>query len=152
MTERTAPVQFTCEHCDQPVPFMDAGLYHYEHRNHCPECLWSKHILFGTDRLPPCDQLMRPTPDISLIVNPVITLLIPQECPCGFRWVTYDENWWATLDPETQTTTSNTAWTQTQRQNDAPTTIYTAKPLYATQPPPIPPQALHTRTRVKTRP
>jgi len=138
------PAQFTCEHCGQPVPWMDAGLYHYEHRNHCPYCLYSKHILFGTAQHPPCDGLMHPTPAGSLSIT--------QECGCGFRWATYLEDWWAKLDPETQTETSNTAWTETERLNETPTTIYTAKPLYATQPPPIPPQALHTRTRVKSRP
>ena len=46
------PVQFTCEHCGAAVPWMDAGLYHYEHRNHCPACMFSKHIMFGTAHHP----------------------------------------------------------------------------------------------------
>ena len=141
------PVHFTCEHCGQPVPWMDAGLHHYEHRNHCPYCLYSKHILFGTATLPPCDRLMRP-----LGPTPGNPRLFTQECACGFRWVTYLEDWWATLDPETQTALSNTAYTETERENGAPTIMYTAKPLYATPPPPIPARALHTRTRVKCRP
>ncbi len=141
----TPPVQFTCEHCHQPVPWMDAGLYHYEHRNHCPYCLWSKHILFGTDQLPPCDGLMEPA---DVTTTPFLT----QRCACGFQWATYLEDWWSLLDPETQTETSNAAWTKTERQNRVPTLIYTALPLYATQPPPIPASALNTRTRVKRRP
>lgn len=140
----TPPAQFTCEHCDQPVPFMDAGLYHYEHRNHCPYCLYSKHILFGTAQLPPCDGLMEPAPTTSLHLT--------QQCACGFQWATYLEDWWSLLDPDTQTATSDVAWTETERLNETPTIIYRALSLYATQPPPIPTQALHTRTRVKTRP
>lgn len=136
--------QFTCGHCGRDVPWLDAGLHHYEHRNHCPWCHYSKHIMFGTAQLKPCDQLMHPTP--------TTTLFIVQHCPCGFRWVTYDENWWAALDPPTQTVIINTAGAETLRLNAAPLIIYRAKPLYATQPPPIPPSALHTRTRVKTRP
>jgi len=139
--------QFTCGHCGRDVPWLDAGLHHYEHRNHCPWCLWSRHIMFGTPTLKPCDQLMRP---VAATTRP---RLFTQLCTgCGFRWVTYDENWWATLDPEPQTELINAAGTITVQLNVAPLIIYRAKPLYATQPPPIPPSALHTRTRVKTRP
>lgn len=37
--------QFTCGHCgtDVPVPTAEDGNMH----NHCPECLWSKHVGFG---------------------------------------------------------------------------------------------------------
>ena len=139
------PVQFTCENCGQPVPFMDAGLRRYEHRNHCPYCQWSKHILFGTPRLHPCDALMKPSPTTSLFIN--------QDCDgCGFRWVTYDEDWWATLDPETQTEVMNAAWTETGQQNEKPLAIYIVRPEYRTPPPRIPPAFLGTRTRVKRRP
>lgn len=51
-----------------------------------------------------------------------------------------------------QTELINAAYTETERLNGTPTAIYAVKPLYATQPPPIPPHALHTRTRVKRRP
>jgi hypothetical protein len=146
--KNTPPTQFTCEHCHQPVPYMDAGLYHYEHRNHCPYCLHSKHIMFGTTQLPPCDQPMSPRG-----TTPPRPYLFTQECEgCGFRWVTYLEDQWATLPPARQTELINAAYTETERLNGTPTAIYAVKPLYATQPPPIPPHALHTRTRVKRRP
>lgn len=144
MKTQTPPTQFTCEHCDQPVPFMDAGLYHYEHRNHCPGCMYSKHIMFGTAQHPPCDQLMLPNSGTSVFTT--------QECPCGFDWVTYNEDAWAFLDPATQTELINATGEKTVQLNGQPLLIYTVKPLYATQPPPIPAVALHTRTRVKCRP
>lgn len=147
----TPPVQFTCEHCHQPVPFMDAGLHHYEHRNHCPYCLHSKHIMFGTATLKPCDALMYPiTPAHTETGQPMLLVQVCEDC--GFRWVTYLEDHWATLPPARQTEIINAAWTETERLNSQPTIIHRAKALYATQPPPIPTQALHARTRVKRRP
>lgn len=35
---REAP--FVCEHCGAPVAALTKGTY----RNHCPKCLWSKHV------------------------------------------------------------------------------------------------------------
>jgi len=32
--------QFVCEHCGKPVEPLEQGSY----RNHCPHCLWSKHV------------------------------------------------------------------------------------------------------------
>ena len=136
--------QFTCENCGHPVPWMDAGLYRYEHRNHCPYCLWSKHIMFGTARLHPCDGLMKPAETYSS--------LIITECACGFRWATYDEDQWATLDPEIQTAFINIAYAATERQNGKPLAIYIVKPEYVTYPPPIPSDQLGTRKRVERRP
>lgn len=60
MRSKPVPVQFTCENCGYDTPWMDAGLYRYEHRNQCPSCLCSKHVLFGSPAHRPCDGLMRP--------------------------------------------------------------------------------------------
>jgi len=142
------PVQFTCENCGADVPFIDAGLHHYDHRNQCPHCLHSKHIMFGTNQLPPCGQLM--TPVMTTLTYPS---LLTQKCAgCGFRWVTYDENQWANLPPDRQTDVINAAYTETERLNGHPTIIYRPHPEYCTPPPPIPPHHLHTRTRVERRP
>ena len=46
---------FTCEHCGEKV--KGTG-----YTNHCPNCLWSKHVDLETpgDRLNPCKGLMQP--------------------------------------------------------------------------------------------
>jgi hypothetical protein len=81
--ENYASVTFECEHCGQeagpqyvsweghgspwePVPY-----------NHCPHCLWSKHITFGTPARRPCGGMMAPR---------VMGGLIEHRCTgCGFR-------------------------------------------------------------------
>lgn len=46
---------FTCEHCGTEV--SGSG-----YTNHCPECLWSKHVdNIPGDRANDCGGLMRPT-------------------------------------------------------------------------------------------
>jgi hypothetical protein len=147
----TAPTQFTCEHCGRDVPWMDAGLRHYEHRNHCPWCMHSKHIMFGTAQLPPCDGIMHPTTpppaDRTLIHG------FTQQCEtCGFLWATYDEDLWAELPPERQTALINRAGAETIRQNNQPLTIHATAPRHATTPPPIPPAQYATRKRTGRRP
>lgn len=50
---------FICEHCGQHVtPIVYGGSY----RNHCPFCLWSKHVDTGVpgDRANSCQGLMEP--------------------------------------------------------------------------------------------
>ncbi|PIR49250.1 RNHCP domain-containing protein [Candidatus Peregrinibacteria bacterium CG10_big_fil_rev_8_21_14_0_10_55_24] len=49
---------FVCEHCGAVVEPLSKGTY----RNHCPHCLWSKHVdLEGPgDRRSSCGALMRP--------------------------------------------------------------------------------------------
>ncbi|MGW3349647.1 RNHCP domain-containing protein [Nonomuraea rubra] len=48
---------FTCEHCGADVLPLTNGSY----RNHCPACLWSKHVdLEPGDRAAQCRGLMRP--------------------------------------------------------------------------------------------
>ncbi len=49
---------FTCEHCGASV----SPLLHGSYRNHCPVCLWSKHVddRGPGDRLSLCGGMMRP--------------------------------------------------------------------------------------------
>jgi len=50
---------FTCAHCDAVVQPLGKGTY----RDHCPLCLWSKHVDRDGpgDRLSPCQGLLAPT-------------------------------------------------------------------------------------------
>lgn len=51
---------FKCEHCGREVkPVKYGGSY----RNHCPFCLWSKHVDAGIpgDRAESCQGLMEPS-------------------------------------------------------------------------------------------
>lgn len=48
---------FTCEHCGTSVLPLTNGGY----RNHCPACLWSKHVdVVPGDRASTCGGLMPP--------------------------------------------------------------------------------------------
>ena len=49
---------FTCEHCGKTAEPLAHGSY----RNHCPHCLWSKHVDRDGpgDRLSDCGSLMKP--------------------------------------------------------------------------------------------
>jgi len=38
---RGGPNSFRCRHCGLDVPIQAAGT---AHRNHCPNCLWSRHV------------------------------------------------------------------------------------------------------------
>ncbi len=49
---------FTCIHCGYPVPVAALGT---SHRNHCPNCLWSRHLdLRPGDRMCACQGPMEP--------------------------------------------------------------------------------------------
>ena len=49
---------FICEHCKITVPHEAPGT---EHRNHCPNCLWSLHVDLRTgDRRSGCRGAMEP--------------------------------------------------------------------------------------------
>ena len=50
---------FNCIHCGQPVGAEASGT---AHRNHCPFCLWSKHVDDETpgDRAADCGSAMEP--------------------------------------------------------------------------------------------
>lgn len=51
---------FKCEHCKKTVLVEERMITH--HRNHCPYCLWSKHLDFlqSGDRKSSCYGLMKP--------------------------------------------------------------------------------------------
>jgi hypothetical protein len=55
--ERDGP--FNCGHCGRPVT---PDPYGSRHRNHCPWCLWSRHVDDRTpgDRASPCGGAMEP--------------------------------------------------------------------------------------------
>lgn len=49
---------FTCIHCRRTIPNDSWGT---RHRNHCPACLWSRHVDDEPgDRRCPCAQPMQP--------------------------------------------------------------------------------------------
>jgi hypothetical protein len=52
--------EFLCENCQKKVPF--SAFIGTKHRNHCPFCLWSKHVDFkeSGDRKSKCQGLMKP--------------------------------------------------------------------------------------------
>ena len=49
---------FICGHCGIPVKPLEGGTY----RNHCPLCLWSRHVddLGPGDRASLCQSMMKP--------------------------------------------------------------------------------------------
>jgi hypothetical protein len=52
---------FTCGHCSEVVPPVSRRGKTWP-RNHCPACLWSKHLEFGEQvGQPPCGAMMRGT-------------------------------------------------------------------------------------------
>lgn len=73
---RKLNVPFTCEHCGFQVPPAQKTS-----RNHCPECLYSKHVdIIPGDRKEVCQGMMMPV-DYDLKNN---ELRIVQKCiKCG---------------------------------------------------------------------
>ncbi len=71
---------FICEKCGVTVSTINCGT---AHRNHCPECLWSKHVDLRTgDRMSVCRGLMEP---ISLWIKDDGEISIIHRCSkCGF--------------------------------------------------------------------
>jgi hypothetical protein len=57
---RSGQINFTCEHCGKDVPWARFEGQD-KPRNHCPWCLWSKHVSIGEDDFPPCNGMMRGT-------------------------------------------------------------------------------------------
>jgi hypothetical protein len=57
-SRRGPPTSFRCVHCHADVPGDAPGT---QHRNHCPACLWSRHVddLPG-DRAADCGSSMEP--------------------------------------------------------------------------------------------
>ena len=73
---------FVCEHCGRRVePIKFGGSY----RNHCPFCLWSKHVdgLVPGDRAQTCQGLMEPV-GVTTKSGGEYTL-IHRCCKCGFE-------------------------------------------------------------------
>lgn len=68
---------FDCEHCGARV--LGNGC-----TNHCPQCLWSKHVdLNPGDRANVCRGAMEP---IGAVIKPVGNSIIVQRCQrCGMR-------------------------------------------------------------------
>ncbi|PIR45066.1 MAG: hypothetical protein COV10_01470 [Candidatus Vogelbacteria bacterium CG10_big_fil_rev_8_21_14_0_10_51_16] len=65
---------FTCEHCGQ-------GVQGNGYTNHCPRCLWSKHVdVHPGDRAADCGGLMPPD---SVETKAGETILIHQCQTCG---------------------------------------------------------------------
>lgn len=72
---------FTCEKCGKPVDDLSNGSY----RNHCPFCLYSKHVdkEGPGDRLSECGGLMMP---LGLIQSSGKGWILVHECiTCGKR-------------------------------------------------------------------
>lgn len=56
-TARGANASFTCDVCGADVPPLANGSV----RNHCPHCLWSRHVdVWPGDRAADCGGAMRP--------------------------------------------------------------------------------------------
>ncbi len=73
---------FICEHCGKTV---EAIKYGGSYRNHCPFCLWSKHVDTDIpgDRANKCLGLMRP---ISAITRRTGEYVLTHKCEkCGFE-------------------------------------------------------------------
>ena len=71
---------FLCGHCGEEVLPLEQGSY----RNHCPSCLWSRHVdVVPGDRGSPCKGLMEP---IRLIGSSSAGWKVLQRCTeCGFE-------------------------------------------------------------------
>lgn len=70
---------FTCEHCGASVAPLEGGTY----RNHCPHCLWSKHVddQGPGDRASLCGGMMEP---VSLDQSGKKGWMVIHECEkCG---------------------------------------------------------------------
>lgn len=83
---------FTCDQCHASVEPLKGGTY----RNHCPHCLWSKHVddAGPGDRASACQGLMKP---LSLDQNGKKGWMVVHECErCGKKIVNKlapDDQW-----------------------------------------------------------
>jgi hypothetical protein len=67
---------FTCEHCGAAVKGQG-------YTNHCPVCLWSKHVdVFPGDRQAECQGMMGP---VSIDVKRGQYLILHRCTKCGFE-------------------------------------------------------------------
>ncbi|MDD3662050.1 MAG: RNHCP domain-containing protein [Candidatus Dojkabacteria bacterium] len=71
---------FICKHCGRDVPYAAPGTHH---RNHCPFCLYSRHVdIVRGDRKSRCGGMMKP---IGIVERPDGEFLIVHQCQgCGF--------------------------------------------------------------------
>ena len=57
LSRKTENTAFRCEHCEMDVSPLNNGSF----RNHCPNCLYSKHLdTLPGDRASECHGLMKP--------------------------------------------------------------------------------------------
>lgn len=74
MSRKIENVGFVCENCNEVVFPLDNGSY----RNHCPVCLYSKHVdIKPGDRLNKCQGLMMP---ISIKISSKKGIQIVHKC------------------------------------------------------------------------
>jgi len=67
---------FTCEHCGKEVKGNG-------YTNHCPECLWSKHVDINPgDRLATCQGMMKP---VRVEGKTGEEILVNQCIVCGYE-------------------------------------------------------------------
>ena len=79
---RSASDSFTCGHCRRVVGPLPSGGHH---RNHCPYCLYSRHVDAATsgDRASACGGLMQP---IGAFQRPNGEHVVVHRClGCGFE-------------------------------------------------------------------
>lgn len=78
ISRKTENTGFVCDRCGTRVHPLSNGSY----RNHCPSCLWSKHVdIRPGDRLSVCHGLMAP---VAIDHRPAKGLMVVQRClRCG---------------------------------------------------------------------
>lgn len=79
MSKKNENTNFICENCGNEVKALTDGSY----RNHCPKCLYSKHLDYKPgDRLSDCFGMMKP---ISVKYNSKKGYQIIHKCmDCGY--------------------------------------------------------------------
>ena len=71
---------FRCQHCGVEVPLLVFGS---ENRNHCPFCLWSRHVDYAIgDRASTCLASMKPI-GLTLKKGGGELMLVHQCCSCN---------------------------------------------------------------------
>lgn len=82
MSRKNENSSFFCENCGCEVMPLTNGSY----RNHCPQCLYSKHVdLISGDRKSDCGGLMKP---VGILYNSKKGYQIQHRChQCGFERV-----------------------------------------------------------------
>lgn len=79
-------IQFNCGNCGSRVRFPGDRVAH----NHCPECMWSKHVGFGPEVVYPeiangCGGLMKP---LRVFEHPTWGQSVVHHCQgCGLKMI-----------------------------------------------------------------